>query len=33
MLYIFEMANNHMGSVAHAKRIIDDFADLTKKIN
>ncbi len=31
MLYIFEMANNHMGSVAHAKRIIDDFADLTKK--
>ena len=25
------MANNHMGSVDHAKKIIDDFADLTKR--
>ena len=31
MLYIFEMANNHMGSIDHAKRIIDEFATLTKK--
>tara|TARA_R110001592_G_scaffold329986_1_gene612000 strand:- start:14077 stop:15537 length:1461 start_codon:yes stop_codon:yes gene_type:complete len=30
MFYIFEMANNHMGSVDHAKKIIDDFADLAK---
>ena len=28
MLYIFEMANNHMGSVAHAKKIVDQFAEL-----
>ena len=35
MFYIFEMANNHMGSVNHAKKIIDDFANLAerKKIN
>ena len=33
MLYIFEMANNHMGSVDHAKKIIDDFADLAKRKN
>ena len=25
MFYIFEMANNHQGSVDHAKKIIDDF--------
>ena len=31
MFYIFEMANNHMGSVDHAKKIIDDFADLAKR--
>ena len=31
MLYIFEMANNHMGSVSHAKTIIDEFANLSKK--
>ena len=31
MLYIFEMANNHMGSVDHAKRIVDEFADLAQK--
>ena len=33
MLYIFEMANNHQGSVSHAKKIIDDFADLAKRYN
>ena len=31
MLYTFEMANNHMGSVDHAKNIIDDFSSLVKK--
>jgi len=31
MLYIFEMANNHQGSVDHAKKIIDDFADLARR--
>lgn len=31
MLYIFEMANNHMGSVDHAKKIIDEFSKLSKK--
>ena len=31
MLYIFEMANNHMGSVDHAKTIVDQFAKLSKK--
>jgi len=33
MFYIFEMANNHQGSVAHAKMIIDKFNDLVKKYN
>jgi N-acetylneuraminate synthase len=33
MFYIFEMANNHQGSVEHAKKIIDDFADLAKRKN
>lgn len=33
MFYIFEMANNHQGSVDHAKKIIDDFADLAKRKN
>ena len=33
MLYIFEMANNHQGSVEHAKLIIDKFSDLAKKYN
>ena len=33
LLYIFEMANNHQGSVEHAKKIIDDFADLAKRKN
>ena len=31
MLYIFEMANNHQGSVNHAKKIIDDFSELSSK--
>ena len=31
MLYIFEMANNHMGDVKHAKRIIDEFSDVANK--
>ena len=31
MLYVFEMANNHMGSVLHAKKIIDAFALLSKR--
>ena len=31
MFYIFEMANNHQGSVEHAKRIIDSFSSLAKK--
>ena len=31
MLYIFEMANNHQGSVSHAKRIVDDYAKLSDK--
>ncbi len=33
MFYIFEMANNHMGSVDHAKKIIDDFAELSERKN
>ena len=33
MLYTFEMANNHMGSVSHAKLIIDKFSILVKKYN
>ena len=33
LLYIFEMANNHQGSVSHAKKIIDDYADLVKRKN
>ena len=32
MFYIFEMANNHQGSVQHAKNIIDEFSDLAEKI-
>jgi len=31
MLYIFEMANNHMGSVDHAKKIVDEFSSLAKE--
>jgi len=31
VFYIFEMANNHQGSVEHAKKIVDSFSDLAKK--
>ena len=31
MFYVFEMANNHMGSVSHAKKIVDEFGELSKK--
>ena len=31
MFYTFEMANNHMGSVSHSKKIIDEFGKLVKK--
>ena len=30
-LYTFEMANNHQGSLSHAKKIIDDLAEVTNK--
>ena len=30
-LFTFEMANNHMGSVAHGKKIIDAMAKIAKK--
>lgn len=33
MLYIFEMANNHQGSVEHAKLIIDKFSNIAKQKN
>lgn len=33
MFYVFEMANNHQGSVEHAKLIIDKFASLAKSKN
>lgn len=33
MFYIFEMANNHMGSVDHAKKIIDDFSEMSARKN
>ena len=32
-LIIFEMANNHQGSVAHGKKIIDEMASLTREYN
>ena len=32
MFYIFEMANNHQGSVRHAKKIIDTFAALSEEM-
>ena len=28
---ILEMANNHMGNIAHAKKIIDEFKSVTSK--
>ena len=30
-LFVFEMANNHQGSIKHAKKIIDEMAILTEK--
>ncbi|MBL18264.1 MAG: spore coat protein [Flavobacteriaceae bacterium] len=30
MFYVFEMANNHQGSVSHAKSIIDQFSELAE---
>ncbi|TSC56054.1 MAG: N-acetylneuraminate synthase, partial [Parcubacteria group bacterium Greene0416_79] len=30
-LFIFEMANNHQGSVAHGKRIIEEAAAAAKE--
>ena len=33
MFYIFEMANNHQGSVKHAKLIVDRFAAVAKETN
>ena len=33
MFYIFEMANNHQGSVEHAKLIVDRFAAVAKETN
>ena len=32
-LFIFEMANNHQGSINHGKRIIDKMSELTRKYN
>lgn len=32
-LFILEMANNHMGDVAHGKRIIREFAQVTKEFD
>ena len=32
-LVILEMANNHMGDIYHAKKIIDEYFDLTKNFN
>ncbi len=31
MFYIFEMANNHMGSVFHGKLIIDRFSEIARR--
>ena len=31
MFYIFEMANNHQGSVDHAKKIINEFSKVAKE--
>ena len=32
MFYIFEMANNHQGSVQHAKKIVDTFSKLAEEM-
>lgn len=31
MFYIFEMANNHQGSVEHAKYIVDEFSEIANE--
>jgi N-acetylneuraminate synthase len=33
MFFVFEMANNHMGSVEHGKLLIETFGKLAKKYN
>jgi len=33
MFFIFEMANNHQGSIHHAKAIIDDFSEIKDQYN
>jgi N-acetylneuraminate synthase len=33
MFYIFEMANNHQGSIEHAKLIVDEFAKVARETN
>ena len=30
-LFIYEMANNHQGSVEHGKKIIDEMSKISKK--
>ena len=32
-LIILEIANNHMGSISHGKKIIDEFYKIKKKYN
>ena len=31
-LFIFEMANNHMGDLSHGKRIVQELKKVTRKI-
>ena len=33
MFYIFEMANNHQGSLEHAKKIVSEFAKIKDEKN
>ena len=33
ILVIFEMANNHMGDLMHAKQIVNNFSKLSKKFD
>ena len=32
-LFIFELANNHMGDVEHGLRVIDDIAEVAKRFD
>ena len=32
-LFIFELANNHQGSVSHGKKIIEEMAKISKEFN